>query len=116
MEKMTGTITKTDMVKVTSADGRVIVMYTFGQLTAAEWLNANQIELYPNPTNGKLNIQGVKKGQRIQVYNLLGSTIIDINVQNDLEILNINEHPAGLYMIVISDKDRVLGKYKAIKY
>ncbi len=116
MEKMTGTITGTDMVKVTSADGRIEVMYSFGQLVSADWMTANQIELYPNPSNGRLNILGVERGQRIQVYNAVGSAIIDVNVESNHEILNIDTHPAGLYLIVISDESRVLGKYKAIKY
>jgi hypothetical protein len=79
-------------------------------------MNANQIELYPNPSNGKLNVTGVEKGQRIQVYNSLGSAIIDVNVESSHEIISIDKHPAGLYMIVVSDKNGLLGKYKAIKY
>lgn len=115
-EKITGDINGSDKVKVTSADGRMVVMYTFGPLTSADWMQANQIELYPNPSNGRLNVTGLEKGQRIQVYNSVGSAIIDTQVQNNHEIININEHPAGLYMIVVSDKTRLLGKYKAIKY
>jgi hypothetical protein len=72
--------------------------------------------LYPNPTNGKLNVTGVEKGQRIQVYNSVGSAVIDVNVESSQEIISIDKHPAGLYMIVVSDKDKLLGKYKAIKY
>jgi hypothetical protein len=115
-EKTTGNIDGSDMLKVTSADGRMMVMYTFGPLTSAGWKQANQIELYPNPSNGRLNVTGVEKGQRIQIYNSVGSSIIDMQVQNNHEIININQHPAGLYMIVVSDKNGLLGKYKAIKY
>jgi hypothetical protein len=114
-EKTTGDIDATDMVKVTSADGKVVVMYTFGQLTDARWFNANQIELYPNPTTGKLNVVGVESGQRIQVFNSVGAVVLDVNVGGNHEILNIDEQPAGLYLIVVSDKNNLLGKYKAIK-
>jgi hypothetical protein len=116
VEKTSGDIDGTDMVKVTSADGKINVMYTFGQLTSAEWLNANQIELYPNPSNGRLNVAGVEKGQRIQVYNSVGSVIADMNVESNHEIINLDKHPAGMYLIVISDKNSPIGKYKAIKY
>jgi hypothetical protein len=115
-EKTTGDINGSDMVKVTSADGRMVVMYTFGPLTSADWMHANQIELYPNPSNGKLNVTGVEKGQRIQIYNSVGSAIMDIEVQSNHEIISIDKHPAGLYMIVVSDQNKLLGKYKAIKY
>jgi hypothetical protein len=114
--KINGDIDRSDMVKVTSADGRIEVYYSFGTLTSANWTEANQIELYPNPTNGKLNVTGVKKGQRIQVYNSVGSAIIDINVESNHEIISIDKHPAGFYMIVVSDENNLLGKYKAIKY
>jgi hypothetical protein len=116
VEKTSGNITGSDMVKVTSADGRVVVMYTFGQVVSNNEINVNNIELYPNPSNGRLNVTGVKKGQRIQVFNAVGSVVMDINVESSHEILNINEHPAGLYLIVVSDQNKLLGKYKAVKY
>jgi hypothetical protein len=114
--KINGDIDGGDMVNVTSADGKIVVTYTFGPLTSASWVQSSQIELYPNPTNGKLNVTGVEKGQRIQVYNSVGSAVIDVNVESSQEIISIDKHPAGLYMIVVSDKDKLLGKYKAIKY
>jgi hypothetical protein len=114
--KINGDINGGDMVKVTSADGKIVVTYTFGPLTSTSWIQASQIELYPNPTNGKLNVTGVEKGQRIQVYNSVGSAIIDMVVQSSHEIISIDKHPAGLYMIVVSDQNKLLGKYKAIKY
>lgn len=116
MEKPSGNIDRGDMVKVTSADGRIVVMYAFDQLVSAEWLSDNQIELYPNPTNGKLNISGVEKGQKIQIYNTVGSVILDVNVESNFEIINLDKHPAGIYLIVISNKNRPIGRYKAIKY
>ena len=114
--KTSGQLKRSDKVKVTSADGRIVVFYTFGPLTSSDWMQANNIELYPNPSDGKLNVTGVKEGQRILVYNALGSLVTDVNVQSNHEIININEHPAGLYLIVVSDKNKMLGKYKAIKY
>ena len=115
-EKTTGNLTGTDKVKVTSADGKIEVMYTFGQLTDAELLHINQIEIYPNPTNGRLNVAGVESGQRIQVFNSVGSAILEVKVQSNNELLELNEHPAGMYLITVSDHNKLLGKFKAIKY
>ncbi len=116
VEKTSGDIDASDKVKVTSADGKIVVMYTFGQLTGANWLNADQIEIYPNPTDGKLNVSGVERGQRIQVFNSIGSAIIDINVENSREMINLEDYPAGLYLIVIRNQNKITGKYKAVKY
>jgi hypothetical protein len=115
-EKTSGDIDRTDKVKVTSVDGKIEVMYSFGTLTATEILEANSIELYPNPTNDRLNISGVERGNRIQVFNSVGAVICDIRVESSIEEIPLQQAPAGLYMIVVSDKNRTIGKYKAIKY
>ena len=114
-DKTTGDIDKDDMVKVTSADGKIMVYYTFDQLVSARNLNAENIQLYPNPTNGEINISGVKAGYRIQVYNSVGSAVRDINVQNSIERISLSNQANGMYMIVVSDNNKMLGRYKALK-
>ncbi len=115
MVKTTGDIDKDDMVKVTSADGKIMVYYTFGQLVSSRTVNAENIQLYPNPTKGEINVSGVKAGYRIQVYNSVGSAVRDINVQNSIEKISLGNQPAGMYMIVVSDNNKMLGRYKAVK-
>lgn len=113
--KNSGDIDKEDMVKVTSADGKIMVYYTFGTLTSVGKVNDNNIALYPNPTNSEINVSGVKAGYRIQVYNSVGSAIRDINVQSSIERISLKSQPAGMYMIVVSDKSKLLGSFKALK-
>ncbi len=113
--KTAGDIEGSDMVKVVSADGKMNVFYTFGPLTSASVLQANDIQLYPNPTNGEINVSGVKAGYRIQVYNSVGAAIRDINVQGSIERISLKNQPAGMYMIVVSDNNKMLGRYKALK-
>jgi hypothetical protein len=113
--KTTGDIDGSDMVKVVSADGKMNVYYTFGPLTSADVLQANDIQLYPNPTNGEINVSGLKAGYRVQVYNSVGAAIRDINVQSSIERISLRNQPAGMYMIVVSDNSKMLGRYKAMK-
>jgi len=113
--KINGDINGGDMVKVTSADGKMNVYYNFGSLTSATNLESNNIELYPNPTNGELNVSGVKAGQRIQVYNSVGAAIRDVNVQSSIERISLRNQPAGMYLIVVSDNNQMIGRYKAMK-
>ncbi len=115
MDKMTGDIDRTDKVKVTSADGKIVVYYNFGTLTSVGAVNDDNIELYPNPTNGEINISGVKAGYRIQVYNSVGSVIRDLNVQSSIERISLKNQPAGMYMVVVSENNKLLGRFKAIK-
>ena len=113
--KINGDISSDDKVQVTSADGKMKVFYTFGPLTSASVLESNDIQLYPNPTNGEINVSGLKAGYRIQVYNSVGAVVRDINVQNSIERISLRNQPAGMYMIVVSDNSKMLGRYKAMK-
>ena len=114
-EKTSGDIDGTDKVRVTSADGKIVVCYTFGQLTGAGVVEHNSINLYPNPTNGIINISGIERGIRIQVFNATGSAIRDIEAESSIEAVSLENEPAGMYLIVISDSNKLLGRYKAIK-
>ncbi len=114
-EKTSGDIDGGDMVKVTSSDGKIEVMYTFGSLTATDIIETHNIEIYPNPTNDRLNISGVEQGNRIQIFNSTGAAIRNIVVQNSTEAVSLQKEPAGMYMIVISDNNKLLGRFKAIK-
>jgi hypothetical protein len=113
--KVNGDINGGDRVKVTSADSKMVVYYDFSSLTSARNPESNNIELYPNPTNGEINVSGVKAGQRIQVYNSVGAIIRDVNVQNSIERISLRNQPAGMYMIVISDNNKMVGRYKALR-
>jgi hypothetical protein len=115
IEKINGDINGGDMVKVTSADGKINVYYTFGPLTAASEFEVNNIQLYPNPTNGLINVSGLKSGYRIQVYNSVGSVIRNIKALSNMEIISLEGQPSGLYMIVISHENKMLERFKVLK-
>jgi hypothetical protein len=115
-EKTSGDLVRGDKVKVTSADGKIEVMYVLNlSVVSVKLPGTAQIEIYPNPTTGKLNVNGLEAGSRIQVYNANGAVIRDMKVQSSLEVVSIDDQPAGMYLIVISNKNQLLGRYKAIK-
>jgi hypothetical protein len=113
--KVNGDVDGSDKIMVTSADGKMKVYYTFGPLTSARKIEAKQIEVYPNPSNGEINISGVKAGQRILVYNSTGAAIHEINVQNSIERISLRNQPAGMYMVVVSDNSKITALFKAMK-
>jgi hypothetical protein len=114
--KTTGDIDGSDLIKVISADGKINVFYTFGPLTSANSMLSNNIQLYPNPTDGEINISGLKAGYSIKVYNSLGAAIREINVQGTIEKVSLSNEPAGMYLFVVIDNRKILGRYKAMKY
>ncbi len=114
-ERTSGNILSSDKVQVTSADGKIVVMYAIAPLTSTDIIETNTIKLYPNPTTGILNISGVEQGIRIQVFNATGSAVYDIEAASSIETLSLKNEPAGMYLIVISNNSKLLGRYKAIK-
>ena len=115
-EKTTGDIDGSDMVQVTSADGKTVVMYTFGPLTSANVMAEQDITIYPNPTHGKLNISGLEPGGRIQVFNSMGEMMKDINVKQNIESVSLEEYASGVYFIITSNDNIITGKQKVIKF
>ena len=113
--KISGDIIGGDQVMVTSADGKIKVYYKFGPLTKINLSETNTIELYPNPTSGEINVSGVKAGQHIYVYNSNGAAIREINVQNSIERIWLGNQPAGMYMIVVKENDKMIIRIKALK-
>jgi hypothetical protein len=116
-EKSTGEIAEGDMVIVTSASGAIRVEYTLVQdVTGLQPSQISNIHLYPNPTSSMINIVGFEPGSRIQVYNAMGSKVIDVYGRYDQrQTISLEKESAGLYFIYISTDDVPVGIYKAIK-
>ncbi|MFH0756751.1 MAG: T9SS type A sorting domain-containing protein [Bacteroidota bacterium] len=114
-EKTDGAVVADDELVVSSADGKLQITYTLTlKPVSVPPADAGQIRLYPNPTSGQLHITGLVSGQRIQVYNQVGSMIHDMNVNALDETISLDNQPAGMYIIVVKDKEQ-LARYKVIK-
>lgn len=115
-EKASGDLNQGDMLKVTSADKKINVMYQLDlDVTSAGTIGMDQIEIYPNPTNGLLNISGLETGSHIRLYNATGSLIHEQLANNKFEVLSVEKIPSGMFLIVVSKENKLLGRFKAIK-
>jgi hypothetical protein len=115
-EKTTGDLNQGDVLKVTSADQKINVIYQLDlDITSAALTGMEQIEIYPNPTSGVLNISGIQTGNRIQLYNATGEIILDRTANGNFEVLSLDKVPSGMFFIVISNENNMLGRFKAIK-
>jgi hypothetical protein len=114
-EKTSGDLNQGDMVKVTSADGRMVVMYSIVFPTSTGKLAENSIQVYPNPTSGKINISGIEPGTRLQVFSQTGALLKDIRTGNSLETVSLESHPSGMYLVVLSRNSRLIGQYKILR-
>jgi hypothetical protein len=63
--------------------------------------NDNSLMLYPNPTNGKLTIQGLLKMSKVTINSLSGAFIQEFFTRDDLDLSHLNN---GVYYLLIEDK------------
>lgn len=72
----------------------------------ADYLNQQEITIYPNPSSGIIQLQGLPAGvKNIDVYNIVGSKVAAFSntKQQVLNQLDLSGYPAGIYFLNISD-------------
>ena len=67
--------------------------------------NAEQnIGIYPNPANERITIEA-QNIERVSITNVMGQKVYEQSVNNDNMVIDVNEFPAGVYMInVVTDE------------
>ena len=114
-EKTSGDLDDGDMLKVSSMDGGIVVMYDLNLILTDITDNPlQQFDVYPNPSEGELNIRGLNPGNRVQLVNVLGVVVRDVTIQSSTVSFNLKDQPRGMYIIAISDNDKMLGLFKAV--
>ncbi len=83
-----------------------------------EFTNTNDIKVYPNPTNGSININLTNEcvGSVIKVENMLGQTVYLENVEqinSGIKTIDLGNNPNGIYFVTIQNKDSKL-QYKVL--
>ncbi|MGI6478701.1 MAG: leucine-rich repeat protein [Salinivirgaceae bacterium] len=82
------------------ADVEIVAVFTEGTS-----INTNVVTtfiLYPNPTNGKVNIEGLQQPANITVYNIAG-VAMHTQQLNPAETLDLGHLPGGVYMIHVNN-------------
>lgn len=75
-----------------------VVLAAFFNTTGVNECNLLNINLYPNPANDKLRIEGLEGQTEISAYNAFGVCVKTLTANGD-EDIDISELPAGLYVI-----------------
>ena len=106
-----------DEVLYTSGEHSDGVFLTYNndcEHTAVAEVNENSVRLYPNPTNGILNIEA--EGQMtINVMNTLGQKVMEMNA-TDKAIINLNNCESGIYMVQVeTEKGTVTQKVNVLR-
>ncbi len=67
----------------------------------------NNIQIYPNPTTGKLNVLNVENAT-IEVFNIVGEKVVSINNSNSIEQIDLSDFNNGTYIVRVLTKESVL--------
>jgi hypothetical protein len=67
---------------------------------------SNSLNLYPNPSTGKINIECPEFGDiSVSLYNLVGRRLLYHEFKENKEEIDINSLPSGMYIIKVSGSD-----------
>lgn len=113
--KNSGTLAIGDLVKVISANGNKIVTYQIDVINSVDNGYQNDMLVYPNPSNGRFYISGLKAGYRIQIFNVLGSLVLEKEAVAEKDEISIQNEKSGLYFISVMDNNKIIGRFKVVK-
>ena len=78
---------------------------------------AQQISIYPNPSNGSFNLfisTPIKNGS-VEVYNSLGELILNEKIINQQNSIDLKDQMNGLYFIKVMSDGKIVGVEKVVK-
>jgi hypothetical protein len=93
-----------DSSNVTLANKAFDIIFKRAAITTGISDNNSKVNfaVYPNPSNGQINVAGLIGGETVRVITLDGKTIQTIN--NTSEKLNINLIDKGVYFVQVQNK------------
>jgi len=88
---------------------------TFSPVSVA-FINEGELQIGPNPAKSFINvgIGGEMGSGKISIYNLTGAVVKSMNMNSNYQTINIDDLPAGNYMMIISAGNEIISR-KIIK-
>lgn len=82
-----------------------------GTITDLDVQKSLELSIFPNPTNGVINIKGEElNNATVSVYNVNGSLLLSKNINGVSSEINISELAAGIYMVQVKAEGSVVTK------
>jgi hypothetical protein len=78
-----------------------IALAAFFEGTGVDENGNTTVDLYPNPANDKIRIEGLEGENMVQIYNAFGMLVKAVDITGDGEI-SVNDLPAGIYFVRIN--------------
>ena len=75
----------------------------------------NKLSVFPNPSNGIINIQSAYKLNSVNVYNMIGNLVMVRNISGNQATLNIETLTNGVYFLELNSYDGSVINTKFVK-
>ena len=84
---------------------------------AAETIDLQDIDVYPNPVGNTLNITSSETISEIEIVNVMGQVVRRIEVNADNAVCDVEDLKAGVYIVRIHGKntESVVSQHKFVK-
>lgn len=98
---------------LTNADIETLCNYT--NATNTTIFNSDRFLIYPNPSDGDINIEHTHGNTILTIYNLSGIKVCQHSIENIHEHINLNLAPGTYFATLNTEKSGVLNKILIIK-
>ncbi len=109
-----------------SIKGSLMIHPVFGEATRA-LVGINEqpakrkegfINVFPNPANDKLFISAAEVNMKdhysIELYSMLGTKLLEVNVENTTTEINLNDYASGIYFVTLKQNNNTIANKKFI--
>jgi len=115
-ESTLATIVSGDQLMVTSADSLQTATYSIAIKTGVDPVEiASTISMFPNPTIGRVVVQGLAKGNRLRVLNATGIVLHDVMAGSSTQTVSLDAQPTGIYLFEVSAGTQPIKIHKIVK-
>jgi hypothetical protein len=83
-------------------------------ITGVQTVSADDVNLYPNPSNGQFTITNAEVFERIQILDMNGKIVFRQNLNDQTEMIDVSLQN-GLYYIVLENSDQKISKKLIIR-
>jgi len=79
----------------------------YGCASGISEISKNHVSIYPNPTNGMINIslENMQQNTSIQIYDLMGGKVFQSKLNTNQTQLDLNGHASGTYLYRVSGEN-----------
>lgn len=77
--------------------------------------NASVVSVYPNPTNGKLQVTNPSRSlQTVEVFNMVGKQVNTLASAKELISFDISNQNKGIYLVKITNNETKAVQFKKV--